>query len=116
MPGSLRANENFHILLWLVKDLCWVLDLKTAGLVMIIPTVAMAIHIAWRTRSDVGELLHSVAVVLWIMANGTWMIGEFYFQDGTRPLAASFFAAGLACVAWYYVVILPRRARRPAGN
>lgn len=111
MNPSLRANENFHILLWLLKDLCWVLDLKVAGLVMIVPTVAMAMVIAWQCRGDVGELLHAVAVVLWILANGTWMIGEFFFEDGTRPLAAAFFATGLLVVAWYYAVVRPRRRR-----
>lgn len=111
MTPTLRTNENFHILLWLLKDLCWVLDLKVAGLVMIVPTVAMAVVIAWQCRDELGELLHAVAVVLWILANGTWMIGEFFFEDGTRPLVAVFFVAGLLVVAWYYAVVLPQRLR-----
>lgn len=111
MTPALRTNENFHILLWLLKDLCWVLDLKVAGLVMIAPTVAMALVITWQCRGDLGELLHAVAVVLWILANGTWMIGEFFFADGTRPLASTFFVAGLLVVAWYYAMVLPQRLR-----
>ncbi len=112
MFRSLRASENFHIVLWLLKDLCWVMDLKLAGVIMVVPTVAMAVHIAWRSRADIGELLHSVAVVFWILANGTWMIGEFFLADGTRPLAATFFIAGLLSVLWYYAVELPRKLRR----
>lgn len=103
MMRSLRAGENFHILLWLLKDLCWVLDLKVMGMVMITPTLAMAVWIAWRSRADLGEFLHSVAVVFWIAANGTWMTGEFFYNDGTRPLAICFFAAGLLTIIPYYV-------------
>jgi hypothetical protein len=111
MPIPLRANENFHIVLWLLKDLCWVMDLKVLGLVMLAPTLAMAVYIAWQSRAELGELLHSLAVVAWIMANGTWMIGEFFYGDGTRPLAIVFFVTGLALVGWYYLVVLPLRLR-----
>jgi len=111
MFPSLRANENFHIVLWLLKDICWVMDLKLMGLIMVVPTLAMALFIAWRSRHEVGELLHCIAVVLWIMANSTWMIGEFFSADGTRPLAIVFFAAGILTVFWYYLIILPMRSR-----
>lgn len=109
---SLRATENFHIVLWLMKDLFWVMDLKVPGTVMVMPTLAMALWIAWRCRHDTGELLHSLAVVCWITANGTWMVGEFFFADTKRHVAIPFFIAGLLLVAWYYLVMMPRRARR----
>ncbi len=108
----LRASENFHIVLWLLKDLCWVMDLHLAGVIMVVPTVGMAGYIAWQCRADLGELLHSISVVFWILANSTWMIGEFFFDDGTRPLVAAFFVAGLLTVSWYYGVMLPRQLRR----
>ncbi len=116
MVRSLRASENFHIVLWLLKDLCWVMDLKLAGMIMVVPTVAMAVYIAWRSRGVLGELLHSVAVVFWILANGTWMIGEFFLEDGTRPLVATFFIAGLLTVSWFYAVEWPRQLRRERGQ
>ena len=56
------------------------------------------------------ELLHSLAVVFWITANGIWMVGEFYFKDGSRGLAIPFFIAGLVCVAFYYLIWAPREA------
>jgi ABC-type Mn2+/Zn2+ transport system permease subunit len=112
--NSIRASENFHIVLWLFKDLCWVQDLKVLGTLMVAPTVVMAAWIAWRSREDIGELLHSLAVVCWILANSTWMLGEFFFHDSTRPLASVFFMLGLGCVAWFYVVIRPRRMRNEA--
>jgi hypothetical protein len=115
MPTSIRANENFHIVLWLLKDLCWVMDLKVAGLVMIVPTIAMAVYIAWRLRHEAGEFVHSLAVVCWIVANSIWMIGEFFYDDGTRPLTTVFFAAGLLLVLCYYAVIRPRELRAGDG-
>ena len=113
---SIRASENFHIVLWLLKDLCWISGWKVAGMVMITPTVLMAIWIAWRGRGHIGELLHSLAVVLWIMANGVWMTGEFFFEDTIRHLALPFFIAGLLCVAWYYLVLMPRGKGRFAED
>ena len=115
MFPTVRASENLHIVLWLLKDLCWVMDLHLAGVIMIVPTVGMALYITWLCRRDLGELLHCISVVLWILANGTWMIGEFFYNDGTRPIAIVFFVAGLLTVSWYYTVMLPRR-RRLARN
>lgn len=115
MLPSLRASENFHIVLWLLKDLCWVMIWKPLGLAMFVPTLAMALWIAWRTRKEVGEFLHSLAVVCWIVANGIWMITEFWFTDEGRYLAAPFFVAGLLAVGWYYVVLLPRRRQQPSA-
>ena len=108
-PGRFRAYENFHIVLWLLKDACWVSDFKTAGLIMIIPTIAVALHITWLHRNSAAELAHNLAVVCWISANTVWMVGEFYFDDGLRPVAMVFFAMGLLLVAYYYGIVWPRR-------
>jgi hypothetical protein len=93
----------------------WLQDWKVLGISMFLPTFLMAIWIAWRLRSDRGELLHALAVVCWIAANGVWMIGEFWYADRIRHLAVPFFVAGLLCVGWYYLVLLPLRIRR-AGS
>lgn len=102
-----RASENSHIVIWLVKDLCWVQDWRLAGVCLAPPAVLMAIWIAWRRRHDRGEFLHAAAVVSWIIANSTWMVGEFYIADSTRPVAVAFFAIGLGIMAWYYGWLLP---------
>jgi hypothetical protein len=38
IPARFRRVENMHILLWLIKDACWAMDLKWMALFMIIPT------------------------------------------------------------------------------
>lgn len=102
----IRKFENFHILLWLVKDLCWVTLSKAAGLLMIGPTLALALFITWKNREDRAELMHNLAICMWICANSTWMIGEFYFDDTTRELAVVFFVAGLLSMLYYYFMEL----------
>ncbi|HRH66945.1 MAG TPA: hypothetical protein PLU53_11650 [Bacteroidia bacterium] len=110
---DIRKIENFHILLWLLKDLCWVSLSKIMGVVMIVPTLAFAVYITWKNRFDKTELLHNLAICSWICANSVWMIGEFYFEDGTRGISMFFFLAGLASMAYYYLIEdLPRRLRK----
>lgn len=106
-----RHFENFHIVLWLVKDLSWCMLSKTLGMIMIFPTVALAIYITWIHRKSKVELLHNSAVVLWICANSVWMFGEFYYDDGLRHIALIFFIAGLATATYYYLteVIIKKR-------
>lgn len=106
MVPSIRKKENFHIFLWLIKDLCWVSLSKTAGMVMIWPTVGLALYIAYINRKDRAELVHNLAVSFWIIANSIWMIGEFYFQDQTRSLAIVFFIIGLLMMVRYYSEIV----------
>lgn len=107
MLKNIRAYENLHIFLWLLKDTCWIMDFHVGGIIMIVPTVLAAIHITWRWRKDVNEFLHSLAVTCWIFANAIWMIGEFYYDDTLRPYAAPFFIAGLISVGIYYGYVLP---------
>ena len=61
MFKDIREYENMHIVLWLIKDTCWVMTWRVAGMTMIIPTLIVAIHIVafngmfsgW-PRSEIG--------------------------------------------------------------
>ena len=109
LVDNIREYENLHIALWLVKDTCWVMSFKLGGMIMIIPTLIVAIHLAWKSRKNVSDLFHNAAVCLWITANATWMTGEFFYFDGLRPYATVFFAAGIIVVAFYYIIHFPKR-------
>lgn len=98
----IRRFENWHILLWLLKDLCWVLGFEKAGTFMIAPTVVLALIITYKTRKVFSELMHNIAVICWICANSIWMLGEFYCNDCTRPEARIFFFIGIAVLLIYY--------------
>jgi hypothetical protein len=79
---ALRKKENFHIVLWLVKDFAWIMDFKILGLSMALPTVLLAIYLTWFSRKDKTEFAHNLAVMFWICANVIWMFGEFYSRFG----------------------------------
>lgn len=102
MLKDIRKYENFHIVLWLVKDFCWCADVKWLGMVIAIPTIIISLHITYLSRFQIAELVHNAAVSCWIMANIIWMTGEFFFNDGLRPPALVFFVLGMLIVAWYY--------------
>ena len=98
----IRPLENFHIVLWLVKDICWCTLSKSMGVIMIAPTVVFAIIITWKARKVKSEFWHNLAVLFWLCANSTWMVGEFFYNDSTRKYALFFFVLGLISIAYYY--------------
>lgn len=108
MLEKIRKIENSHIVLWLIKDTFWVMDVKVLGVIMIVPTIAVALYLTIISHTDRKEFLHAVAVCFWIAANGTWMIGEFFYEDGLRPYAFAFFIAGLLSIAFYYLGLMGR--------
>jgi hypothetical protein len=111
MNQKLRGYENFHIVLWLMKDTCWLMEWKMAGIVMIVPTIIAAFHITWLERKNISDLYHNIVVCNWICANAVWMIGEFFFDDRLRPVSAVFFCVGFVFLAIYYLLVLPRMLR-----
>lgn len=101
--SKFRALENFHIVLWLLKDLCWCMLWKPFALVMIVPTFIFALFITYYSRASKSELFHNLAVLMWIIANSVWMIGEFYFHDGLKEVAFTSFIIGLLLIGYYYI-------------
>ena len=119
IPATYRKMENTHILFWLVKDISWCMVWKPLGIAMIVPTLGIALVIAWRTRSLTSELAHNLAIVFWITANSYWMLSEFFGFDTVRigtltdgkHLAIIPFGIGLAILLYYYLVQKPRETR-----
>jgi len=71
---------------------------------MIIPTISVEFYITWKSRKNISELFHNIAVCCWIIANSIWMTGEFYFEDSLRGPASVFFSFGLISVLLYYSI------------
>ena len=115
IPLKYRKMENLHIVFWLFKDVAWCLFWKPLGIVMIIPTLTIAIIIAWRTRHLISELCHNLAICFWIFANSFWMVTEFIGIDehivtGSityKHLAIIPFVMGLLSLAYYYLYWRP---------
>jgi hypothetical protein len=95
--------QNFHIVMWLLKDTCWVLNYKWTSLFMIFPTLSAAFYITYRLRQGRADLFHNLAICCWILGNSTWMVGDFLLKDQLRPQAATFFVVGMLLAIYYYV-------------
>lgn len=116
IPIAYRKMENLHIVFWLFKDIAWCLSLKLLGVSMIIPTLAISIIIAWRTRKIVSELCHNIAIAVWISANSFWMCTEFFGVDHiivcrnitVKHLAMIPFVTGVIILGYYYLWYKPR--------
>lgn len=111
IPARYRRLENLHIVFWLFKDISWCMNWKLLGIIMVVPTLCVAIYISYRTRKITSELAHNLAVAFWISANSYWMISEFFGFDEThiwdgyegKHLAMIPFLIGVAILAWYYL-------------
>ena len=110
-----KRLENLHVAVWLLKDYSWCATTRWLGLLMVVPTIGLAVHLAYQTRRDAEDFIHNLAVVFWLAANVIWMTGEFYFEDGTRHYARLCFYAGLVLLAVHYarggLATLRRRMR-----
>ena len=119
IPAAYRKMENTHILFWLLKDVSWCMVWKPLGLLMVVPTLGIALVIAWRTRAYTSELAHNLAIVFWITANSYWMLSEFFGFDTVpighlidgKHLAIIPFGIGLLILAYYYLVQKPRETQ-----
>ena len=102
--NQIRKLENFHILLWLLKDMSWLMLWRPLGIFMIIPTLGCAFLITWKNRHLESELYHNVAIIFWISANSIWMITEFFgLEHELKIIAIVPFIIGLIFIAAYYV-------------
>ncbi|HPG11676.1 MAG TPA: hypothetical protein PLU37_09115 [Chitinophagaceae bacterium] len=119
IPARYRRMENMHIVFWLVKDISWCMIWEVLGIAMIIPTLSIAILIAWRTRHMASELAHNLAIAFWITANSYWMISEFFGFDEVliwkhfegKHLALLPFIAGALILMYYYLFQRSREIR-----
>lgn len=119
VPARLRRMENMHVAFWLLKDISWCMIWKPLGMAMIVPTLSIAIWIAWKNRQIKSELAHNLAIVFWITANAYWMISEFLVFDEMpvwkeftgKHLALIPFVTGALILLYYYAVQRPREIK-----
>jgi hypothetical protein len=98
---KIRRYESMHIVFWLVKDSCWMMEFKSLGTAMIVPTVFLAIYLAVKTIKT-RDFYINMAILCWISANSYWMFVEFFFANQYKSLAAIPFALGFVFVALFY--------------
>lgn len=103
----IKKLENFHVCLWLLKDISWCNVWVKFGMFIAVPTLLLQLRITWLTRKQPAELVHNIAVCLWLCANITWMGGEFikgdWFDDNMKWLPNIFFFSGVILLAAFYI-------------
>lgn len=99
---KIRKYENLHIVFWLMKDTCWMLELKWLGALMVAPTLALCVLIIYKTRT-LHEVLINWAIFFWICANSFWMLMEFFGNPEYKYFAAIPFSLGFVFVILFYV-------------
>lgn len=114
VPARFRFLENLHIVFWLIKDISWAMLWQPLGMMMIIPTLVLAIRITIQTRYIKSELYHNLAIVCWICANCTWMTFEFFWPeyDYLRYYTAIPFCVGIGFIVNYYLIHWPTTWKR----
>ena len=98
---KIRKYESLHILLWLIKDTCWMLELRWLGAIMMVPTLILAFYIIYKTIGTI-EFYINTAVFFWISANSFWMMMEFFNNSVYKDYAAIPFALGFLFVGVFY--------------
>ena len=94
--------DNVHVLLWLIKDTCWMLEWQVLGTLMVAPTIGVAIYLAVKSWGDQGFWIN-LAICFWISANAYWMLVEFAGREDIKNFAGIPFALGLLSVAVFYL-------------
>ena len=97
-----RYWENMHIPLWLLKDTCWMMEWRLLGVLMIIPTVLMALYILFKSKGY-NEFYINLAICFWIAANSYWMCSEFFGFVEYKDFAGIPFVLGMIAVSVYYL-------------
>jgi hypothetical protein len=98
--------EYAHVFMWLIKDLCWAQNWVELGAIMVVPTILVAFVITWLLRDKLVNLVHNMAISIWITSNSAWMLAEFYQVEPTlKPVAIAGFYAGIMLLVGYYLLM-----------
>lgn len=95
-----RQLDIIHVPLWIIKDTCWMMEFKALGVLMIIPTISVAIILCYKSRNYLQRLLLNGSVLCWVSANALWMLNDF-FDLNIHWLSLMLFSLGLIVVAIY---------------
>lgn len=109
--AKIRKYENLHIVFWLIKDTCWMLELRWLGAFMMVPTLFLAIFIVIHSLKT-PDVFINLAIFFWISANSFWMMMEFFNGNQLKNFAAIPFALGFLFVAIFYIKPYIRNKKR----
>lgn len=80
-----KARESAPVVLNLIKDTGWCNAWGMVSVITIIPVLSFQVYECWKCRKEgTHKLMQNITATLAVAANGTWMIGDLYFQDHFR--------------------------------
>lgn len=112
------GQENFHIYLWLLKDLTWVQSWYIAGILIGGFACFWSVFLVSKSirQRNINEFWSRFADLLWLFANYWWMIGETHdytypdepsiYEARTRQAAVIMITA-LIWIGLYYILLKP---------
>jgi hypothetical protein len=80
-----REYENVHILFWVGKDTFWCWYIDYMWVLFAIPTILIALDFVWisfNAKYGAIDFCHYLSQLVWVAANATWCVGEFWFSVG----------------------------------
>ena len=107
---KIKKFESLHIVFWLIKDSCWMLELRWLGILMVIPTLIIAGIIVYISRKSY-DIYINLAILFWISANSFWRYYEFFNFGENKMLSSIPFGLGFLFVGIYYFKLFANRAK-----
>jgi hypothetical protein len=98
---KIRKFESMHVVFWLIKDTCWMLEFKWLGAIMMFPTLFLAVYLIYKTLHT-KDVYINAAIFFWILANSFWMMMEFFNNNHYKYYSAIPFALGFVFVGLFY--------------
>ena len=108
---TVRGAENFHIYLWIAKDIAWTQDLYYPA--MIFGSLALAwclVLLGFAVRAGgILEVYMWIPMVMWLAANFFWMSGEVFNGDDDYvvPRTAYIMESAISWILLYHVILRP---------
>lgn len=99
---KIRQYEHLHIVFWLIKDSCWMLEWRWAGALVMLPTLYLAIYIMLKTFGSIDFYINA-AIFFWILANSYWMMMEFFNDNELKHYALFPFSMGFIFVGLFFI-------------
>lgn len=108
---TVRGADNFHIYLWIAKDLAWTQNAYVPGMLFGISAIAWCGVLAYHALAmrSFNEMYMLVALTMWLCANFVWMSGEVFRGDDdvVVPQSAAIMQAAISMLLLYYFILKP---------
>lgn len=108
---TVRGSENFHIILWISKDLSWTQGNQGAAMFFGVAALSWCVILAYHAlvSKNWEEVYMLVPMILWLTANFIWMYGEVFNGDDDYvvPRVAIVMETAIAWILLYHVVLRP---------